>query len=115
MHRFLRLAVTAIVATSLPSFATTPASPAPSPLSASEVVSALGDPSIYQLHDGTTLRVAPTAQGVRIRLGRRAPIALQADATGRFVSADGEVVLQFLRDDVGQPGEVRLTVPAAWM
>jgi hypothetical protein len=125
--RPLACAATAtIAALSMSAFAATPAADtaqqrveivAPSlKLAAAKVVLATSYlDATYEMSTGHRMSVVTMGDVVIMRLGRRMAQTLHHDGRGSFVSANGQLALEFELDNFGDPQAVRLSMPASWL
>jgi len=56
---------------------------------------------VYDLSNGWRLTVGPAGDGIRAMIDKRRPIRLIAQSPDRFVSRDGNVIMEFNRGDSG--------------
>jgi len=56
---------------------------------------------VYDLSNGWRLRVEPARDGIRAMIDKRRPIRLIAQSPDRFVSRDGNVIMEFNLGDSG--------------
>jgi hypothetical protein len=68
----------------------------------------------YMMSSGRQMSVAAAGDAVELRYGRKPTRLLRHDGQGRFVSADGTLVLQFGLDDRGELAQVSLSLPKSW-
>lgn len=88
----------------------------PTAAAAAQAVLALRDlDTTYGMSTGRQLVVTSVGDAVRVRYGRRVTATLRHDGQGSFVSHDGQLALQFELDRHGDPQQVTLSLPAAWL
>lgn len=105
MKAFLHsLPIALLAAAAVPAFAAPTAAPA------APVLRDLA--SSYMMSSGRKLEVSPSGGALRVRYGRLPAKTLRYDGQGSFVSNDGQWVLQFDLDRLGDVQQVRLTMPA---
>jgi len=121
------VASVAVLATlSMPAFAATPSAdplaqrveiiaPSPTLAAARVVLSTRYLDATYEMSTGHRMSVATMGDVVIMRLGRRAAQTLRHDGQGSFVSANGQLALEFELDALGDPQAVRLSLPASWL
>jgi len=105
MKTFLHsLPIALLVIAAVPAFA------APTTAPAAPVLRDLA--SSYQMSSGRKLEVSQSGAALRARYGHQPAKTLRFDGQGSFVSNDGQWVLQFDLDRLGDVQQVRLTMPA---
>jgi|GEM_PF-3528978 len=125
MNTFTRHAwILCLAASATSAFANTAEAPSPQKIeitapsgakTAAQALLSMGNMDrTYEMSNGRTMKVSTFGDTVRLRYGRRATTLLRYDGHGQFVSSDGNLVLRFELDDVGDPEKVSLSMPAAW-
>ena len=87
--------------------------PSPAVIAARAVAALPNFESSYEMSSGRRLVVTATDGGLRVKYGRLPTRVLHHDGQGAFVSTDGQLVVKFELDQLGEPELVRMSLPAS--